>query len=245
MEHVRITMLVQLWFIGLFFNNFFPSGLGGDFAKAYYLLRRSDRNPVSVSSLVVLRAVGIFGLVTLVLFGVLSSGNRIPVNIKNNILLLLFFLCVLIVLLLFGYRMLFGKVADIFASLRKTKVWQWIQQVRGSLASYSGQKSILLFSILLAICSHILLILVNSAFCYALDCQTSVMTLLLCIPVINFLQMLPISMNGLGVREGAYVFFFANFGMPESVAFSLSLLMLLNIVIFGVVGGLLFALRRT
>ena len=64
------------------------------------------------------------------------------------------------------------------------------------------------------------------------------------IPIISAIQLVPISLNGFGVREGAYIFFFGSQGVgrPEAVAASLLFALLVSAVSLG--GGVLFATRR-
>jgi uncharacterized protein (TIRG00374 family) len=59
-------------------------------------------------------------------------------------------------------------------------------------------------------------------------------------PIIWVVTMIPISVGGLGVREGVFIFFFAQVGVPSDNAVALSLLYYSYLVFSGVVGGLLF-----
>ena len=63
------------------------------------------------------------------------------------------------------------------------------------------------------------------------------------VPIITSLLMLPVSMSGLGVREGAYVYLFAQAGVPSSQALTMSLLVYASNVATGLVGGALYALQ--
>jgi hypothetical protein len=55
--------------------------------------------------------------------------------------------------------------------------------------------------------------------------------------------MLPVSMSGLGVREGAYVYLFAQAGVSTAQALAMSLLIYALRVAAGLVGGVLYALQ--
>ena len=64
------------------------------------------------------------------------------------------------------------------------------------------------------------------------------------IPIIMAIQLVPVSLNGLGVREGAYVFFFGSAGLVASQAVAASLLFALLTTLVSLSGGVLFAARR-
>src|SRR5882762_9556200 len=46
---VSVGTAVQQYFIGIFLNNFFPSTVGGDMAKVYYLGRHHGYRPIAAS----------------------------------------------------------------------------------------------------------------------------------------------------------------------------------------------------
>src|SRR5204863_9287088 len=66
---------------------------------------------------------------------------------------------------------------------------------------------------------------------------------LLYVPIISTLLLLPISLNGLGVREGAYILLFASAGISSAAAASMSLAFWAITVCAGLVGGALYALQ--
>jgi hypothetical protein len=63
---------------------------------------------------------------------------------------------------------------------------------------------------------------------------------LVLVPVTALITLVPISLAGLGVREGAFVYFFGRAGMSEAGAFSLSLLVFGLSLVLWVVGAALY-----
>jgi hypothetical protein len=57
-------------------------------------------------------------------------------------------------------------------------------------------------------------------------------------PLVTVAGMIPISLNGLGVREGAYVYFLAHVGVPASEALAFAILWLILITCASVLGGI-------
>jgi uncharacterized membrane protein YbhN (UPF0104 family) len=64
------------------------------------------------------------------------------------------------------------------------------------------------------------------------------------IPIISALQMLPVSISGFGVREGAYVFFFSAYGVSSTEAIAASLAFWILVALVSLSGGAIFALRK-
>ena len=64
------------------------------------------------------------------------------------------------------------------------------------------------------------------------------------IPVSLAVQMAPVSINGFGVREAVFAFFFRRFGLPADAAVALSLVSTGLVMGLSLLGGLMFVRRR-
>src|SRR5207244_9228069 len=52
--------------VGYFYNTFLPGSVGGDLLKAAYIAREQERRTVAVATVLVDRAIGLWGLVVVV-----------------------------------------------------------------------------------------------------------------------------------------------------------------------------------
>jgi glycosyltransferase 2 family protein len=68
--------------------------------------------------------------------------------------------------------------------------------------------------------------------------------LMVLITLISIITMLPISVNGIGVREASYLFFFKELGVPAEMAISVSLLFFVLVSISSLFGGLFWLTER-
>jgi uncharacterized membrane protein YbhN (UPF0104 family) len=75
--------------------------------------------------------------------------------------------------------------------------------------------------------------------CMALSIEVSFVQLMWVVPVVSLLQSLPISIAGIGVREGAYVYLLQLQGVPGESALALSLTVFGIQVLIALAGGLL------
>jgi len=64
---ISIAAAVKLHFLGLFYNNFMPSSVGGDLIRAWYVTRHTDKRLEAALSVFVDRVIGLFS--TLVIAG--------------------------------------------------------------------------------------------------------------------------------------------------------------------------------
>ena len=61
----------------------------------------------------------------------------------------------------------------------------------------------------------------------------------------SFKSGVPVSVNGLGVREALYILLFGRIGVSAEIAVSLALLYLAVTVVASLPGGVVYALQRT
>jgi uncharacterized membrane protein YbhN (UPF0104 family) len=63
------------------------------------------------------------------------------------------------------------------------------------------------------------------------------------VPAVAIVQVLPITVGGLGVREGAFVLFLVPLGVPEEKALALGLLVYAINLVVSLLGAPAFAIR--
>ena len=80
-------------------------------------------------------------------------------------------------------------------------------------------------------------VVVNASMAQALGLPISFGILLLCIPLVNLVVLLPISIGGFGVREGAYYYLLSCFGVSAGEAVLLSLAVYALLVFVAAVGA--------
>ena len=77
----------------------------------------------------------------------------------------------------------------------------------------------------------------------ALGIDIPVLAMFTVIPLSIFVTMLPVSINGIGLREGVFVFFFSTYGIDAVEAIAFAWIALGFVMLQGVIGGILFAAR--
>ena len=235
---VPLRRLVQLYFIGAFFNIFLPTGLGGDAVKMAELARSTGRAPEAIGTTLVDRATGLWVLFVLALLALPFSHTLLPDGWLPIIAL--------------------GTVGGVVGgwAVMGTPLIPWL----GSKVRLPGQEKLERFyrsisqlgykalgkACLVSLIFDILLIIFNVSIARGLDVNQPLGVFLLFTPIISFSLALPISIGGLGVREQTYVLLFSALGVSDAAAAAMSLANygLTNIVV-GLLGGVVYALEGT
>jgi uncharacterized protein (TIRG00374 family) len=232
--------LTGLYFVGFFFNNLLPSGFGGDPVKMYELSRRSKRGAEAVSSVLVDRFMGLFALQAIGLLALAFAWRLVPMRIV--VLTVAVFGASLLAAWAVSHRRLWDFWAARVPIFDRLLSIQAVSALVSSLQSYSG--AALLQALGVGAVFNVLLITANVLIGTALGADLLLPYYMIFVPLTSLVLILPISFAGLGVREGTYVFLFAQAGLAQEVALSLSLLVyVLGTVSPGLVGGIIYALR--
>ncbi|MBI4397932.1 MAG: flippase-like domain-containing protein [Candidatus Omnitrophica bacterium] len=242
-QKIRMNLrnLFSIGLIGFFFNNFLPSSIGGDAVKAYYAYRLSGKKLESFSAVFVDRLMGLFTLIGLAVAALILFRSRLALpNITGAVFLLA--LACLAVLIFFGSRRA-ARGFKIFSFLIPSeKFREKIRSLYHSINGYRHHPGPVTASLLLSVMSQSLFIIVSYFLALSLNTFVPLWVFFILIPVIGTVSMVP-SLNGLGVREGAYVYLFSYYCSSQE-AFALSILNYFILILFSCVGGLVYFMRR-
>lgn len=224
-----------LTFIGYFFNNFLPTAIGGDIAKAYYASQKTNNKVACYAAVLADRLLGLIATSLIALIGIFFIGKSMDNKFIVWIIPCVFILTLGIMMLLLKKNNRLKENHSVKKGLlykikeKSMKLYDAINLYRNSpmllvkgIALSIGLQAVTIFSIYLLVLS--------------IGGDINLLRLFLIIPIVWAVSMLP-SLNGLGVREGAFVYFLRGYIGPEK-AFAISLLWLGLIMIYSVVGGL-------
>ncbi len=232
--------VLELSFIGIFFNNFLPTAAGGDVVKAYYAFQKTRKKMESFTCVVADRIIGLFSMIFMATIGLTLLWGEIDQRIKATVVSL-FTLSAFLLLFLFSRRMA-KSIRFLFAPLRRTGLDQKIEKLYLSLHLIMQNKKLLWKSLALSVTSHCIVIYSCSLLIRGLSSMVPLARLCLMIPLISTVSMLP-SVNGLGIREGAFVYFLSG-AIGRGAALALSILWLGIMGIQSFIGALVYLLRR-
>ncbi|MEH7251109.1 lysylphosphatidylglycerol synthase transmembrane domain-containing protein [Neobacillus niacini] len=241
------SKLGRLYYIGLFFNNFLPGSVCGDVARVYYL-GRTTGIPIATASVGFERITSGAALVVIALLASVSMESArsflLPMFLSIGIIVLLFLLLKRwikrsnskdVVLnknphskakVLQKFKSELAKIGIAASDYRKEGIKWWVNVAVLSL----------LFQVGMALINHLLFL--------SFDIHVPFMEMLMIITLISVLTMLPISVNGIGVREGLYILFFTELGVSDEMAVTVSLMFFFLVSLSSLAGGLFWLMER-
>lgn len=225
--HIPIGPLASAYMVGMFFNTFLPSSFGGDAVRAYKLARYSGATGSSVGSVVVDRFLALHSLLAVSLVAVAFSPEmRQAVSPPLLVLVLLAGSAPFAFPWLLG-RPAFTRWRDRFPPLREA--------VATLSAPGVGARTLRIWGLALTI--QYLNAVMHYFLIRAIDQHVPLAYVLAFVPVMVLLTSLPLSVNGIGIRESSLVFFLGRVGVGTAEALAVGVLSLSMLLLAGAAGG--------
>ena len=227
--HGRFLEFLAYAFVGMFTNLFVPGLLGGDAARSLYLGRRHGRMGEAIASVVADRGVGLVGLFWLAAIAAMFLNfAAIPRSVIAPTIAV-------------GAISLIGFLAAPLVARLIPLMPRPIRRAGGMVAPYLHRPTTMLVPIALSIVLQIVLAASQYLLAVGLGMSVPITLFLLCVPIANVFASLPLTLNGLGLRESAYLVLFGMAGMRKEDAIALGLLWFAATAIGGLTGAIAFA----
>lgn len=242
---VPFGRLSEQYFIGLFFNNFLPTTVGGDWARIYYLGQGWGYTKIA-ASVVMDRVLGVFALTALSASLAWVVGfSFVAFTVARQVLT--------VMLAMFGIALAVALTAPVERlaaalplsgkrlALVRDAVVRFAIQARAAMVSPS-----LLLAVMGIVLTYACLVaLVYCEFFRIAGADrlpfTAVLTTVMMIAVF---ANVPITVNGIGLREQLHYLLFASVGLPKETVVGVSLLMFGNALMVSLVGWALWIRYR-
>ena len=183
----------------------------------------------SASSILFARLCGFFALTSICMVGYVALPEQ-----PYGALVALFY-----VLGVSCFLILSSDAAIGFVNAVEIGVVKKVAKVLKSFRNYRTHRRLLAVVLLLAFAFQINVVIISKVHTLAVGIDVDFAILLVIIPLIFLTDTLPISINGLGVRESAFAFFFVMNGLTVEQAIAVALLVVAERYLIGLVGGLL------
>jgi len=223
-----VWQFTGFYFIGMFFNLFLPTSVGGDVVRAWYLGGGSELS--AFVSVLVDRLSGLAVLISLACVAVIVCPITLPAWI------------VVMVWCAAGAALASGLLAPVL--IRGSRRFEKAQLLAERSRVYLQQPRLLLettaLSFLIQAGNVVLVWLVGEA----VRAPVPASYYWIMVPMVTLLTMLPVSMNGMGIREGGTILFLTPLGVSHATALSLAVLWFAVFTAASLVGGVLYLTQR-
>jgi uncharacterized membrane protein YbhN (UPF0104 family) len=245
---VRFATIFGLTWAGQFFNSILPGSTGGDIVKIYQLCRRFPESKAAVAASVLadrltalIILVGFAGLGFVLepaplqlLLGGRVSGLSI---VKTGVMLVIV-----------GT----GGASLVWLILRRTRFIAPIRRVLTAVRQSFVFNTRFIVALASALALHVLNFSIVFVFAHSLGLTITYGQVLLMMPVILFLVMIPVTINGHGLREMLLIGYFTVLGITaagrpylkmQEIAVALSLLSVANDLLWSLPGGIWYLIN--
>ncbi|MBE9037223.1 flippase-like domain-containing protein [aff. Roholtiella sp. LEGE 12411] len=238
---VSIISLLSSYFAGMFLNIFLPGSFGGDVYRVYRVTRETKDSEAALVSVFLERFTGLFALSALAILG-LPPAVRV---VGRWDIILLFFGCV---------AALVGGVILIVSPQLLKLAEPWLQKlhlqslvvrfakIQILLRQFAQHRQALGLSISLSFVLMLAIVYYHYLIAHQLKIPISFLELLVFIPIIAVITLLPISLGGLGVKEGLWVYLFNRIGLTGEQALLLSVTITMLGWLLALPGGIVLLL---
>lgn len=234
--------VLAYYHVGLFFNNFLPANVGGDIARVVDASRYARTRATALATVLLDRMIGTVSLAGLALVTTLPALDQFHLTMLYLALVGFFALSVTLVWAVFHPHAL-RMVEAVLARVGLARFRPALDELAARLGHYRGQRALLFQLLVVGLITQLSRVGVHVLVARALGLDVPVTYFFLFVPLLAVIVSLPISLNGIGVREGAGVVLFGLVGVERAQAFSLQFTTYLVSVAVSLLGGLVFLAR--
>ncbi len=221
-----VPKLTAYYFIGMFFNLLLPTSVGGDVVRAWYLDAGAKRRLAAFASVLLDRLNGLAVLIVLAVLGVFMTQTPLPAWVSWSVFALA------------------ALAATGFLALPVLARVPYLPTVRreqlATVVSVIHQPRVLItttgLSFLVQVANVVLVWWIGLGL--GMDVPFAYYWIL--VPMVTLLTILPLSLNGMGVREGGTVLFLSPLGVPQETALTLAFLWFAVFGIASLMGGAVY-----
>jgi glycosyltransferase 2 family protein len=233
--------LTSSFLVATFFNNFLPSNIGGDVVRVADTAPAAGSKTLATTVVLLDRGLGLLGLVLIAAIGA-TVGSRLANGgpIGPTVLWLGFFLAAILAI---PALLKPDALARLLSPLRKfhpTWVDVRLARLTGALSRFGQAPRALAACFMGAVVVQAVLVGFYLAIAQSMHIPIGFAELAVIVPVSFIVQMVPLSMNGFGIREATFGFYFSRLGLPLESALLVSFMGAALIMLFSLSGAVAY-----
>jgi len=238
------TYLTKSFLVATFFNNFLPSNIGGDVIRVADTAKAAGSKTLATTVVLIDRGLGVLGLALMAATGA-SMMHRMAVGpVGPRVLWAGFGLGTIIATPALLMPEMVTKLLQPLRIFHQEWVDARIEKLTFALTRFKETPAALAACFSGAIAVQGLLVLFYVAIARSMHIPVGFAELAVIVPVSFIVQMVPLSVNGFGVREATFGFYFTRLGLPLDAALAVSFVGAGLIILFSLSGGVVLLTRR-
>ncbi len=243
MPILTLGRLFGIYCIGLFFNLTFPTVVGGDVVKMYYAGKPSRKFAASFAATFLDRDAGMLAMMIIACAAAVISPLRapgIPVRLIIWSATVVFVLANIAIFTPAAHR----RVTGLLDRFKMSRLAVRIDTLSDTFQVMGKHRMVLVNSLIISLANQFLAISINWIMAEGLHIHVPLFYYFLFIPVVTLISMIPVSLNGMGLREYAFLSLFGSIGVDREAAIALGLLSSMTIFLSAIPGGMIYVFFR-
>ena len=238
--HCQLGKLTRYYLTATFFSNFLPGTIGGDGYRIYKVFKDSNSKEGAIVSVFTERLVGIIVLLFLGFFGAIASFIQFGDELSLN------------GVLFGGVGILIFSIILFFLSHKKIQTWiQTKLNLSQSVGNfflyfndYRGHPREFIKFVAVSILFYILMFLCRLILIFSFGESCAIYSLVMVVMVSTVLAALPISLNGIGILDGSFIYLISKYGVTYDVALMVMVLYRMLYMVNSLIGGIFYYMDR-
>lgn len=236
--------LLGLYLIGKFFNNFLPSTIGGDLARAYILGREINSQSISAASVFLERVTGVVGLALLVGFFSLIHLEIVANPLVSLVVIIAISGCVVGTALFYWppAKTILLKMVNLIPFVKKLAIK--IERLISAIDYFRHRYSLLFLSLIYSISFYFTASVLVYVACLSIGFKPVFLDILVITPVIMLLAIIPVSPNNIGWWEWCFTVLLADAGATAAQGLAVALILRAVALCISLIGGVQLLYQR-
>src|SRR4051812_34497563 len=244
-QHVQLpfSFLTQSFLVATFFNNFLPSNIGGDVIRITDSAKAAGSKTLATTVVLIDRGLGVLGLALMAATGATMMHRMAVGPIGPRLLWAGFGLGAMIATPALLMPETTTKLLQPLRVFHQEWVDERIAKLTYALTRFRETPAALAICFVGAVAVQGILVLFYVAIARSMSIPIGFAELAVIVPVSFIVQMVPLSVNGFGVREATFGFYFTRLGLPLESALLVSFVGAALIMLFSLSGGVTYLSR--
>ena len=243
--HEPFSWLLRMYFVSYAAGQMLPTAVGGDAVRIIeHSRRRPDAKATAAGAVFMERVIGSAATLILAAVGLALAAGRYE-GARLLVVLEVAFVAAMILLGLMLFSRRLGETLErrLFPLGRRVKLERPLQSLYWAMHEYRLSPGVLTVVLGVTVVSQFLRVIAIWLCGEAVGADVSPVVYIILGPLLFLVQMVPFTLNGLGVREAFFVVFLGRFGVPEDVAFAAGFLFYAVSIATSLPGGFILLWR--
>jgi uncharacterized protein (TIRG00374 family) len=243
--HVPLRRLTASFLVATFFNNFLPSNIGGDVVRITDTAAAAGSKTLATTVVLLDRGIVLIGLILVAAVGATLARDGAAASVTGGawVLWALFAGAITVSAPLVLAPAFVGRLLRPLERLHQEWVRERVERLTTALGRFGQAPGALLVCFAGGVLVQLTLVAFYAAVACGLSIPISLPQLAVLVPLSFIVQMVPVSVNGFGVREATFTVYFARIGLPAESALALSFIGAVLIMAFSLSGAICYVAR--